>query len=146
MKKHKNKRNLFRFLLLFFVLAIAESAFAQLKKVQGAVMDPNGEPIIGALVSVTGTDRRIVTDIEGKFILEAASNEKVTVSYMGYVKQEVPIGDQIQLTIVMQEDQNVLGEVVVVAFGQQKKESIVSSITTINAKELKVPRLEKFVN
>ena len=139
MKKRKSKKNLIRFFLLFFMLAIAEGSFAQVKRIQGIVVDTKGEPIIGASVGVTGTSRGTATDLDGKFSLEVTSKESLTVSYIGYEKTEVAVGDKTQLTIVLKENQEMLDEVVVVAFGTQKKESLVSSITTINAGELKVP-------
>lgn len=139
MEKRKSKKNFIRFFLLFFILAIAEGSFAQVKKIQGTVVDTKGEPIIGASVSVTGTSRGTATDLDGKFSLEVTPKESLTVSYIGYEKTEVAVGNQTELVIVMKENEEMLKEVVVVAFGTQKKESMVSSITTINAKELKVP-------
>jgi TonB-linked SusC/RagA family outer membrane protein len=140
MKRHKNKnkKNLIRFFFLFFVLSITGSAFAQVR-VQGTVTDTKGEAIIGASISVTGTGRGTVTDVDGKFSLEVSPKETLTITYIGYEKQVVSIGNQTVLTVVLKENQEVLDEVVVVAFGSQKKESVISSIEAINPKELKVP-------
>jgi TonB-linked SusC/RagA family outer membrane protein len=139
MKKRGNRKIQIRFLLLLFALATVETTFAQILKVQGTIVDTKGEPVIGASIVVTGTARGTVTDASGKFFLDATAKESLTVSYIGYEKTEVAIGNQTDLRIVLKENQEMLDEVVVVAFGSQKKESMVSSITTINAKELKVP-------
>jgi len=139
MKKRKSKKNLIRFFLLFFTLAIAQESFAQVKAIKGSVVDTKGEPIIGASIGVAGTTRGTATDADGKFSLDVTPKDSLSVSYIGYEKTEVAVGNRTELTIVMKENSQELGEVVVVAFGTQKKESMVSSITTINAKELKVP-------
>jgi TonB-linked SusC/RagA family outer membrane protein len=114
-------------------------AQAQVRKVQGTVVDAKGEAIIGASVVVTGTPRGTATDVDGKFSLDVAPKETLTVSYIGYVKEEVEVAGKTEVVIVLKETEEMLGDVVVVAFGTQKKESLTSAIQTINPKELKVP-------
>jgi TonB-linked SusC/RagA family outer membrane protein len=125
--------------LLFFCLTVSTLSYAQTKRIQGTVIDSKGEAVIGASVIVTGTTRGTATDVDGKFTLDAAPKETLTITYIGYEKQRVSIGNNNDLHIVMKEDQEMLDEVVVVAYGTQKKESMISSIETINPKELKVP-------
>jgi TonB-linked SusC/RagA family outer membrane protein len=127
------------YLLLFFCLAIPVLSHAQVRKVQGTVVDAKGEAIIGASVIVTGTPRGTATDVNGKFTLDVAPNETLTASYVGYLKTEVDVTDKREVVIVLNENEEMLDEVVVVAFGTQKKESLISSIQTVNPKELKIP-------
>jgi TonB-linked SusC/RagA family outer membrane protein len=128
-----------RYILLLFCLAISALSHAQVRKIQGTIVDTKGEAIIGASVVVTGTSRGTATDLDGKFSLDVTPNESLTVSYIGYVKSEVEIAGKTNVVIVLKENEELLDEVVVVAYGTQKKESLVSSIETVNPKELKVP-------
>ncbi|GHT02590.1 SusC/RagA family TonB-linked outer membrane protein [Bacteroidia bacterium] len=127
-----------RVAVLLFCLAISSSLYAQ-KRVQGTVVDTKGEVVIGASVVVDKTTRGTVTDIDGKFSITAGSNESLKITYIGYKENIVLVGNQTELVIVLEENQEMLDEVVVVAFGTQKKESMISSIETVNPKELKVP-------
>ena len=127
-----------RIALLLFCLAISLSSYAQNKKIQGTIHDPKGETIIGATVVVAGTQRGTVTDIDGKFSLVAGPQESLTITYIGYQAQTIKVGDRTEFIVIMEENK-MLEEVVVVAYGTQKKESMISSIETINPQELKVP-------
>lgn len=109
-------------------------------KIVGSVIDVDGEPMTGASVSVRGTTIGTVTDLNGEFAISVSSDTStIVVSMIGYIPQTIKIGKQRILSIKMLEDDNVLEEVTVVAFGRQKKESIVSAITTISPSELKAP-------
>ena len=104
------------------------------KTVTGTVVDNNGEPIIGANVMVKGTTNGVITDIDGKFVL---SNAKGTlhISFVGYKTVEVPLTNQTNYQIVLQEDTELLDEVVVVGYGTQKKASLTSAITQVRGEE-----------
>ena len=104
------------------------------KTVTGTVVDKNGEPIIGANVMVKGTTNGVITDIDGKFVL---SNAKGTlhISFVGYKTVEVPLTNQTNYQIVLQEDTELLDEVVVVGYGTQKKASLTSAITQVRGEE-----------
>ena len=91
------------------------------KKVTGVVKDQNGEPIIGANVSVKGTTLGTITGIDGDFVLDVPENAVIQVSYIGYVSQELRSGGKNRLDIVLKEDTQALEEVVVVGYGVQKK-------------------------
>lgn len=106
------------------------------KKVTGAVKDQNGEPIIGANVSVKGTTVGTITGIDGDFILEVPENAVIQVSYIGYVSQEVRLGGKNHLDILMKEDSQALDEIVVVGYGVQKKVNLTGSVSSIKSAEL----------
>lgn len=84
------------------------------RKMQGVVKDDNGEPVIGATVSVVGTDELAVTDMDGRFTINAAKGAKVKVSYLGFVDREVKASEN--MNIAMSEDTQALSEVVVVGY------------------------------
>lgn len=118
--------------------------YAQQKKgkfrVTGVVMDGNGQSIIGATVIEKGTTTGVATDMDGRYELEVSSaNATLSVSYLGYTTQEVKIEGRPNINIELFEDSKALDEVVVIGYGQQKKQSVVSSINTITTEELKVP-------
>ena len=110
-------------------------ATQQSKRVKGTVVDKNGEPIIGANVVVKGTTNGTITDIDGKFSLEAATGSTLTISYIGYLNQDVKVGNQQSLMVRMNEDTQNLDEVVVVGYGTQKKGEIASAITSIKSEK-----------
>lgn len=106
------------------------------KRVSGTVKSGNGESIIGANVKVEGTTIGCITDIDGNFMLDVPENAKLTVSYIGYQTQEIALNGKSSVNIVLKEDTEMLDEVVVVAFGTQKKSSLTSSITAIDSEKL----------
>ena len=95
------------------------------KKITGTIKDENGEPIIGANVSVKGTTTGTITDINGHFSLEASASSSILVSYIGYKPIEVKVGNTAQLNISLKEDSQALDEVVVVGYGTQKKVNLI---------------------
>lgn len=112
----------------------------QKRTITGVVKDASGVPLPGANVLVKGTTNGVMTDFDGEFKLDIEANATaLVVSYVGFETQEVTIGNKSVFSIVLNESNEALKEVVVVGFGTQKKASLVSSITTISPKELKGP-------
>ncbi|MFT3825312.1 MAG: TonB-dependent receptor [Chitinophagaceae bacterium] len=106
----------------------------------GRVLSEKGLPLSGATVTVKATGQSVTADERGEFQLSRVADSSVLmVSFVGYKPQEVSIGNRKTIDIILADGGSALGEVVVVAYGQQKKESMVSSITTISPKELKGP-------
>lgn len=108
----------------------------QSKRVKGTVVDKNGEPIIGANVVVKGTTNGTITDIDGKFSLEVSDGALLDVSYIGYLNQEIKVGNQKQLAISLSEDTQNLDEVVVVGYGTQKKANLSGAVETVTSNML----------
>jgi TonB-linked SusC/RagA family outer membrane protein len=106
----------------------------------GKIYD-NNNPLAGVSVSIEGTLRGAVSDQEGKYAIQINNeNEMLIFSFTGYVTQRLVAGKRNSLDVKMESNPAAaLAEVQVVAFGTQKKNSVVGSITTINPKELKVP-------
>ena len=113
-------------------------ATQQSKLVKGTVVDKNGEPIIGANVVVKGTTNGTITDIDGNFSLEVADGALLEVSYIGYLNQEIKVGNQKQLAISLSEDTQNLDEVVVVGYGTMRKKDVAGAISSISSKDLDV--------
>lgn len=108
----------------------------QKKIITGTVVDPNGEAVIGANVLVKGTTNGTITDMDGKFSLEVPEGAMLLVSYIGYGDYETKVGNQSNLSIILQEDSNALDELVVVGYGVQRKGNIATSVTTIKSEVL----------
>lgn len=118
----------------------AQTAQQTGKKVTGQVSDNNGEPIVGASVVIKGksTGMGAITDANGNFTLDNVPTGAVLViSYLGYNAQEVSVGRQSSVNIILTPDTKSLDEVVVVAYGSQKKATLTGSVASINTKEIK---------
>ncbi len=113
----------------------------QVRQIHGKVVDQNGEAVIGANVTIKGNKSvGTITDFDGNFTLNVSSKDVLVVSFIGYVSQEIKVGNERNFRVVLKEDSETLDEVVVTAFGAgQKKESIVGSIQTVRPNDLKVP-------
>lgn len=125
------------FLAILMLMAYSSTLYAQDITVSGTVKDANAEPLIGATVIVKGNSSMgTVTDFDGNFTLKVPSEAATLVfSYVGMTTQEKVVGKQRVFNIVLN-DNSLLEEVVVVGFGQQKKESVVGAITQTNSKVL----------
>lgn len=104
--------------------------------VKGTVKDKSGEPLIGVSIKVQGSASGTLTDADGGFSINVPKGSVLHVSYLGFITQEVQVGDRRELNIIMQEDTKELGTVVVVGFGTQKKESITGAISAISGDDL----------
>jgi TonB-linked SusC/RagA family outer membrane protein len=103
--------------------------------VRGTVLEPSGVAAVGATVAEKGTTNGTMTDANGRFLISVAAGATLQISYLGYVAQEVAAVDGMQVTL--QEEATELEDVVVVAYGQQKKVSVTGSIASIQTKDLK---------
>jgi TonB-linked SusC/RagA family outer membrane protein len=110
------------------------------RAVTGTVSDNFGDPLPGVAIAIKGTSQGVASDINGEFSLTVPSDETVLVfTYIGYTPVEVEVGTRRVITVTMAEDATQLEEFVVSAFGTQRAQSVVSSITTVNTKNLQVP-------
>lgn len=108
------------------------------REIKGRIVDVDGEPLIGVNVLIKGTSRGTATDFDGYFTLEDVSDGAIlVVSYVGYQTQEVTLGEENELEIVLTSDSQMLDEVVVVGYGSQIKKAITGAVQTIGGKEFK---------
>ena len=106
------------------------------RQITGTVIDATGMPIIGANVMVKGTTNGTITDIDGKFTLEVAKDAILQVSYIGYMNQEISVGNKSVLSISLQEDTQKLDEVVVIGYGTQKKVNLTGAVASVKMDEV----------
>jgi len=131
----KLKLRAFVAVLVLFVFGI--SANAQHTTVSGVVKDAKtGEPILGASILEKGTNKGIISDLEGAFTISASSNATLVVKYIGYRTVEVPVAGKTNLTILINEDVVALGEVVAIGYATVKKNDATGSITAIKPDKL----------
>lgn len=102
-------------------------------KVTGTVRDALGDPVIGANVVVKGTTNGTITDIDGHFSIEAADNDILQVSFIGYLGQDISLGGKKEIAITIREDTQKLDEVVVVGYGTQKKVNLTGAVEQVTS-------------
>ena len=108
----------------------------QERKITGKIIDTNGEPVIGANVVEKGTTNGVISDLEGSFSFNVASGATLVISYIGYVSQELKIGNQILYNITLHEDSEALDEVVGIGYGTVKKSDLTGSVSSVKSGEL----------
>ena len=140
-KKHFCLRRVFPQLLpIVFSLLLPISAMAQGIPIRGTVSSTSGEILPGVSIAIVGTTDATSSDINGEFSIIVPSDTTVLrFSYIGFDTENMVVGARRVLAVSLRESASDLEEVTVVAFGRQKKESVVSSIQTINTKDLRVP-------
>ncbi len=111
---------------------IREKSDLQQKVVKGTVKDENGLPVAGATLVVKGTTKGTATDINGNYVIEDVTPESVlVVSFIGYIAQEITVGDRAQINISLLQEVTALNEVVVIGYGTQRREAVTGSVASI---------------
>ena len=94
----------------------------QSSTIKGVVKDQKGEPLIGVNVMEKGTTNGSITDVDGKYSVSVKGGKTILVfSYIGYISQEIPVGNQKTLNVTMKEDTEELEEVVVIGYGTARR-------------------------
>ena len=135
----KQKKQFFIRLMLSFLFTFSAFSYAnaQVKLVTGTVKDEKGETIIGASILVKGTTVGSITGVNGDFKLNVpASGKSIVVTYIGMVKQELPITGNV-INVVLKSDAKDLDELVVVGYGTQKKKDLTGSVSSVGEKSLR---------
>ena len=99
----------------------------------GSIVDESGIPVIGANIVEKGTTNGTVTDIDGNFSIQVGANSVLSVSYIGYVSQEIRVEGNKTLNVVLKEDSQSLDEVVVVGYGTQKKVNLTGAVEQVTS-------------
>ena len=133
-----NQQTFFRRLCSTVLLSmLCILVFAQGRTVSGVVKDATGEPMIGVNVLVKGTTNGSITDLDGMYSISGVKNSDVlVVTYIGFVTQEVKVGNLKTVDIVLKEDSKTLEEVVVIGYGSVKKKDLTGSVATVNSESL----------
>lgn len=111
---------------------IRESAFIAQQQVSGKVIDENDMPLPGVTIVEKGTSNGAVTDMDGMYLLSVGSRAVLTISYMGYLAQEINVDDRSTIDIQMTQDAAELNEIVVIGYGQQKKVNLTGAVSTLD--------------
>ncbi len=107
----------------------------QAKKVTGRVSDSEGT-LIGATILEKGTTNGVVTDFDGNFSIDVNPGATLVISYVGYVTQEVKVGNQSNLNILLEAEGGNLNEVVVIGYGTQRREAVTGSVANVTGERL----------
>ena len=105
------------------------------KRISGIIRDLSGVPIIGASIAVENGAGGTISDLNGKFSLNAHENDLLTISYIGFGKKELRVKKD-YYEITLEEDANLVDEVVVVGYGTQKRGNLTGSIASLKTKEI----------
>lgn len=106
-------------------------------KVKGVVKDETGEPVIGATVMEKGSaNNGVITDLDGNYTIEIASDGLLAVSYIGCKDQEIKVNGREVINVNLADDNKVLDEVVVVGYGVQKKRDVSTAVSSVKAEAL----------
>ena len=132
--KHSSLRRLCS-VMLGLVLSVPFMLAQNTITVRGKVIDPANQPVIGAAVLQAGTTNGAATDLDGNFTLTVPSGATLEVSAIGYETKQV-VANSTSMTITLAEESTVLDETIVVGYGVQKKESLTSAITNIQAEDI----------
>ncbi len=130
---HKKTTKLF----IGLFLLVIQITLAQNRTIAGSVTDDSGLPLPGANVLIENKSGGTVTDFDGKFVIEVANTDTLVISYIGYVTQNILIGDKSSINIQLLEDTESLQEVVITAQGiKREKKAIGYAITTLKPEEV----------
>lgn len=125
------------FALLFVLLITGTSLWAQSKTVQGTVTDVSGAPVIGVSVTVKGTSTGTSTDGSGKYSLRVPNAQAVLeFNFLGYVTQEIIVGDKMTVDVTLAEDAENIDEVVVIGYGTVRKRDLTGSVASVGGEEI----------
>ncbi len=121
----------------FILMGLFMGLTAYGQTITGTVTDSSGQPLPGVTIVVQGTANGTTTDFDGNYSISASSGQVLRFSYLGMLTQDITLGSQTRLNVVMEEDSTQLDEVVVTAFGVEKKEkSLGYSVQKVDAEEL----------
>lgn len=124
------RKHLLKLLFIPFFL-VTSWAMAQGISVSGKITDEKGQALPGVTVSVRGTTRGGNSDANGKYVVTANSSDVLVFTMVGYIKQEIPVGNQQVINVTLKEADQLLNEVVVVGYGTQKRRDVTGSIASV---------------
>lgn len=123
-----------KYLVVLLGLMLQTWAFGQ-KTITGVITDETAEPLIGVNILIKNSSKGTVTDIDGKYSIEANVGDILVFSYTGFKSQEIAVGDANVINLTLEEG-TALDEVVVVAYGSQKKVTVTGAVTQLQGKEI----------
>ena len=118
--------------LLAFIIGTVSLSAQDSYTLRGVVEDSTGEPLTGASVLVKGTTNGVATDIDGNFALKVKNGDVISISYIGYKPQEIPVTGQNDIKVVLVEDTQMLEDVVVIGYGTARKKDLTGAVVQVN--------------
>ncbi len=135
-KKMFSGNYLWGIIITCLLLGVSLTVSAQEIQVRGTVSDSSGEPLPGASILIKGTASGVITDVNGKYSIIAASTSSLVFSFIGMETIEIPINGQQVIDINLREEVSVLDELIVIGYGSVRKRDVTTSISTVSTKEL----------
>lgn len=117
--------------IVLSALNLLSSTQQNTRKITGTIKDQNGEPVIGANIVEKGTTNGTITDVEGQYSLEVTPKSVLVISYIGYVTQEVVVGNNNTVDVLLKEDTETLDEVIVIGYGTTKRKDFTGSVSSV---------------
>ncbi len=129
--------------MALFAFSFHGEVWAQQRQVTGTVISAEDNlPLPGVNIRIKGTTRGAISDIDGKYSIQASENETLVYSFVGFTSQEAVVGNRSSIDITLQVDSKTLSEVVVVGYGSVEKKELTGSVGQLNAAIIKdVPAL-----
>ncbi len=123
--------------IFLLVLIIASQSLSAQINVSGKISDENGEALIGATIAVKGTASGTSADLDGNYVIQVSDENTVLVfSFVGYLSQEIRVGTNTLLNVILKQDMTKIDEVVVVGYGVQKKSDVTGAIVSVKSDEI----------
>ncbi len=136
MKNYKKNKIIIRVMLFCCLFFVGVSAFAQQKTITGTVTDETGETLIGATVMVQGSSLGVMTDVDGKYSIQASQGDMLNFTYVGMESQSIKVGTNPVISVVLKELTNMLTETVVIGYGSARKRDLTGSIASIKGSDI----------
>jgi outer membrane receptor protein involved in Fe transport len=124
-------------LLLLFLFCLIPLGISAQNIVEGTVKDEGGEPIIGATVRVVGDQAGTVTDLDGRFSVQARPQSSIRISYVGYQTQTIAVAGRNNIAVTLKVESRTLSDVVVIGYGVQKKSDLTGAVASVNGDDIK---------
>ncbi|MGL5273660.1 MAG: SusC/RagA family TonB-linked outer membrane protein, partial [Phocaeicola sp.] len=131
-------------LLIFLIVPTMIIAQTETKRITGKVIETNGEPVIGATVVIKGTSVGTVTDMDGNYSLEVPTNAKLVFSYIGFETKELTATNA--AVVELANDNQLLDEVIVVAYGTAKKNTFTGALAVVDNNRLNTAQVTNVSN
>ncbi|ASB51074.1 SusC/RagA family TonB-linked outer membrane protein [Alkalitalea saponilacus] len=128
--------NPFRLLLFALILLFSQIVYSQGHTVTGTITDSNGDYIPGVNIREQGTNVGTITDINGQYTINVSPDSELLISFIGFRNATVEVNGRSVIDIVIQEDTYQLDDIIVVGYGQQRRESVVGAISSVGTEEI----------
>ncbi len=110
------------------------------KIIRGKVLDSSGTPLPGTTVTIPGTTKGEITDVNGYYAIEAREGDILHFSFIGFKEQAISVTNKMAIDVILQDNVATLDEAVVVGMGTQRKASVIGAISSISVNDLRVPQ------